>query len=312
MRIAKRIDELIGDTPLLCIDDATEKSAEVVAKLEYQNPGGSVKDRFALSVIREAEANGTLKPGGTIVEATSGNTGIGLAMLAAACGYKLKLTMPESMSTERKKILKAYGAELVLTPGEEGMKGAIDKAEEIVEKEGGLHVRQFDNAANLKSHYTMTGPEIWTATEGRVNAFVAAVGTGGTLGGTGKYLKEQNPDIAIVAVEPADSAVLSGEEPCSHLIQGIGTGFIPSILNTDLVTCVEKVTIQDTITTARELCSKKGVLCGISSGAIVWAARKTARNIAEKEGTGLGKRVVCIIPSNGERYLSTVLFEDLQ
>ena len=309
MSIAKSVDELIGNTPMVCIQQAAEDCAELVVKLEYQNPGGSVKDRLALSIIREAEKDGSLQPGGLIVESTSGNTGIGLAMIAAARGYRLKLAMPDSMSMERRKILQAYGAELVLTPGELGMKGAIAKAEEIAETEKGFLAKQFDNPANIKIHYETTGPEIWRDTEGEIHAFVAGVGTGGTFGGTGKFLREQKADLALYAVEPMNSPVLSGGKPGPHKIQGIGAGFIPSILDTSLITEVIEVSLNDSITTARELCKNHGLFVGISAGAITWAAYQVARKLAKDAGSGFGKRVVSIIPSNGERYLSTVLFD---
>ena len=309
MAIVNSVEELIGNTPMIRIDEATSDSAEVVAKLEYQNPGGSVKDRLALSIIRSAKKKGLLKPGGLIVEATSGNTGIGLAMIAAACGYRLKLTMPDSMSIERRKILEAYGAELVLTPGDKGMKGAIEMAEKIAEKEDGLLAQQFDNEANVQIHYETTGPEIWKDTEGKLDSFVTGVGTGGTFGGTGKYLRLQKPSLELIAVEPLNSPILSGGKPGAHRIQGIGAGFVPSILDTKLISGVETVALDDAIQTSRKLCTDKGLLVGISSGAIVWAARKVARRIAKEHGSGKGKRVVCIIPSSGERYLSTILFE---
>jgi len=311
MSIVYSIEELIGHTPLICVDRATEDSAEVVVKLEYQNPGGSVKDRLALSMIREAEKTGELKPGGVIVEATSGNTGIGLAMISAACGYRLKLTMPDSMSSERKKILAAYGAELILTPGKLGMRGAMIRAEEIAREEHAFLARQFDNEANVKVHYETTGPEIWSDTEGKLDAFVAGVGTGGTFTGTGKFLRLKKPGIPLYAVEPLNSPVLAGGQPGLHQIQGIGAGFIPSILDMSLITESISVGIKDALETSRNLCTQRGLLVGISSGAITWAARKVARQIAKKHGSGIGHRVASIIPSNGERYLSTILFDHL-
>lgn len=312
MTIFKSVDEAIGNTPLVQIDPATKDSAEVLVKLEYQNPGGSVKDRLALGVVRAAEADGSLKPGGLIVEATSGNTGIGLAMIAAARGYKLVLTMPDTMSVERRRILRAYGAELILTPGSEGMKGAIAKADEIAKERGGIQTKQFDNPANVEIHYQTTGPEIDRDTQGRIDAFVAGVGTGGTLTGTGRYLKEKLKDVKVVAVEPSDSPVLSGGSPGPHKIQGIGAGFVPSIVNTDLIDQVVTVSLPDSLETSRGLAEKHGLLSGISSGANVWAAREVAKQIAAEHGSGEGRRVVVIIPSNGERYLSTVLFEHIE
>ena len=311
MGIYKSIDQTIGGTPLVQLDPPNKYRAEVVAKLEYQNPGGSVKDRLALGTIREAEQRGDLNPGSTIVEATSGNTGIGLAMIAAARGYSLILAMPESMSLERRKLLLAYGAELVLTPADQGMKGAIAKAEEIAGERGGFLIRQFENPANVQIHYQTTGPEIETDTQGRMDALVAGVGTGGTLGGAGKYLKQKNANLEIVAVEPAESPVISGGKPGNHKIQGIGAGFIPSILDPSLIDKIVTVTTEDAVRTARGLAMEHGVLAGISSGANLFAARKIARDLAAKEGSGLEQRVVVILPSNGERYLSTVLYEDL-
>lgn len=310
MGILKRIDEAIGSTPLVRIQEAGPEQAEIVAKLEYQNPGGSVKDRLALGVIEAAERAG-LKAGDLLVEGTSGNTGIGLAMLSAARGYRLILTMPETMSLERRKLLLAYGAQLVLTPGAKGMKGANAKAEEIAEQQGGILTRQFDNLANVEIHYRTTGPEILSDTEGRLDAVVIGVGTGGTLAGVGKYLKEHLAEVKIVAVEPSDSPVLSGGEPGPHKIQGIGAGFVPTILDVKLIDQVVKVQMSEASHTARRLATKHGILCGISSGANTWAAEQVSRELAAKAGTGEGIRVVVIIPSNGERYLSTVLFQDL-
>lgn len=312
MTIYNRIHEVVGNTPLIRIDEATADAAEVVAKLEYQNPGGSVKDRLALGVIEAAEAAGELEPGGLIVEATSGNTGIGLAMIAASKGYKLVLTMPDSMSLERRKILQAYGAEIILTPGPKGMKGAIAKAEEIAQQRGGFQTKQFDNQANPQIHYRTTGPEIERDTDGKVDAFVAGVGTGGTLQGAGQYLREKVSGIKIVAVEPSDSPVLGGGNPGPHKIQGIGAGFVPGVLDRNIFDEVVAVSLNDTLRTSRELAAEKGLLVGISSGANVYAARQIARKLAAEKGSGEGLRVVVIIPSNGERYLSTVLFADLE
>ncbi|MDJ0840283.1 MAG: cysteine synthase A [Acidobacteriota bacterium] len=311
MTIYTSIEQTIGNTPLIRIDEAGPNTAEVVLKLEFQNPGGSVKDRLALGVIEAAERSGELKPGGLIVEATSGNTGIGLAMIAAAKGYRLILTMPDSMSIERRKLLVAYGAELVLTPGPKGMKGAIEKANEIAEEQNAFRTLQFDNLANVDIHYRTTGPEIQRDTEGRIDAFVAGVGTGGTLTGAGKYLKENVPGIKVFAVEPADSPVLSGGQPGPHKIQGIGAGFVPSIFETDLLDGVVTTELDVTLTTARELATSHGILTGISAGANTWAARKVARELAAEKGTGEGLRVVTIVPSNGERYLSSIMFSGM-
>jgi len=311
MPIYENIEEVIGGTPLIRIDSATDESAEVVVKLEYQNPGGSVKDRLALGVIRQAERDGLITSGSLIVEATSGNTGIGLAMIAAAKNYRLILTMPDTMSLERRKILKAYGATLVLTPGSQGMKGAIEKASEIAAEQNGFQTKQFDNRANVAIHYETTGPEISRDTNNRLDAFVAGVGTGGTLAGSGTFLKETIPGIKVIAVEPDGSPVLSGGSPGPHKIQGIGAGFVPSILDTALIDDVVQVGLEDAIRTSRELASSHGLLSGISAGANTFAARQVARQLAAEKGSGKGLRVVTVIPSNGERYLSTVLFEDL-
>ncbi len=311
MGILNSIDEAIGGTPLVRLQSATDDHAELVAKLEYQNPGGSVKDRLALGVIQAAEREGLLKPGDLIVEGTSGNTGIGLAMLCAARGYRLILTMPETMSMERRKLLLAYGAELVLTPGPKGMRGANAKAVEIAKERGGFLTKQFDNPANVEVHYRTTGPELLRDTDGALSAIVIGVGTGGTLGGAGKFLKEKIPGIQVVAVEPADSPVLSGGAPGPHKIQGIGAGFVPSVLDTQLIDRVIAVSLDDALSTARELGRKHGILTGISSGANVWAAKQVAKDLAAKAGSGNGIRVAVIIPSNGERYLSSVLYQDV-
>jgi len=274
--------------------------------LEYQNPGASVKDRIAISIVEEAEKDGRLKPGGTIVEATSGNTGIGLAMVAAAKGYKAVIVMPETMSLERRNLLRAYGAELVLTPGSEGMNGAVKKAEEIVNENSGFFMaEQFKNQANVKIHRETTGPEIVEAIEsigGSLDAFVAGIGTGGTITGAGEVLKEQYPDIKIIAVEPAASPILAGGKPGPHKIQGIGANFIPEILNQEVYNEIVHVENDDAFETSRRVAKEEGVLGGISSGAAVYAALKVAKEL------GKGKRVVAIIPSNGERYLSTPLY----
>lgn len=303
-KIVSSIKELVGNTPLFRSRILSTPDSEVLLKLEYYNPASSVKDRIALGIIETAEANGQLKPGDEIIEATSGNTGIGLACIGAAKGYKVTLTMPESMSIERRKLLKAYGANLVLTPKELGMKGAIAKAEELAEnRDDAFIARQFDNPANPAVHYQTTGPEIWTQTEGRIDVLISGVGTGGTLTGAGKYLKEKKPNLKIIAVEPVDSPVLSGGNPSPHPIQGIGAGFIPSVLDTQLVSEIITVKAEDGIQTARQLAKEEGLLVGISSGAMAYVASQYAKNHP-------GKRIVTITPSNGERYLSTILFTD--
>lgn len=306
MPIYNNVTELIGRTPLLRINKLTgENDATVLIKLERNNPGGSVKDRIAYSMIKRAEEEGRLKPGGTIIEPTSGNTGIGLAMVAAALGYKVILTMPETMSIERRKLLKAYGAEIILTPGKEGMKGAIRKAEELLaETENAIIPQQFENPANPAIHEKTTGVEIWEDTGGRIDYFVSGVGTGGTLTGAGRYLKERNPELKIIAVEPANSPVISGGDPGPHKIQGIGAGFIPAILDTELIDEIYKITDEEAMETARQAARKEGILIGISSGAALAAALK----IAQKAGKG--KTIVAIAPDTGERYLSTELFAD--
>ncbi|GIO69585.1 cysteine synthase A [Paenibacillus sp. JTLBN-2024] len=306
-KVVNNVTELIGSTPLVRLNRLVpEDSAEIYLKLEYQNPGASVKDRIAISIVEEAEKDGTLKPGGTIVEATSGNTGIGLAMVAAAKGYKAVIVMPETMSLERRNLLRAYGAELVLTPGAEGMNGAVKKAEEIVrENPGYFMAEQFKNPANVKIHRETTGPEIVEAIEsigGTLDAFVAGIGTGGTISGAGEVLKNRFPDIKIVAVEPAASPILAGGKPGPHKIQGLGANFIPDILNREIYDEIIHVENEEAFETARRVAKEEGVLAGISSGAAVYAALKVAKEL------GKGKRVVAIIPSNGERYLSTPLY----
>ena len=297
--------EKIGKTPLVRIGKLNESGAEVLAKVESFNPGGSVKDRIAVAMIDAAEKAGRLQPGGLIVEPTSGNTGIGLALVAAVKGYRLMLTMPDTMSIERRKLLAAYGAELVLTDGTKGMKGAIVKAEEIVAATPGAFMpQQFDNPANPAYHRRTTAEEIWADTEGRVDAFVAGVGTGGTLTGVGEVLKERNPSVKIVAVEPADSPVLSGGKPGPHKIQGIGAGFIPSVLNTKIIDEIMTVTTEQAGTAARAAARKEGLLVGISSGAALHAALELARRPQFD-----GKRIVTLLPDTGERYLSGWLFE---
>lgn len=310
-KVVNNVTELIGGTPLVRLNRIVpEDSAEVLVKLEYQNPGASVKDRIAVSIVEEAEKEGKLKPGDTIVEATSGNTGIGLAMVAAAKGYKAVIVMPDTMSMERRNLLRAYGAELVLTPGAEGMNGAVKKAEELVgEHPGYFMAEQFKNRANVKIHRETTGPEIVEAISsagGTLDAFVAGIGTGGTITGAGEVLKESFPDIKIYAVEPASSPILAGGKPGPHKIQGIGANFVPEILNQDIYDEIIHVENDDAFETARRVAKEEGILAGISSGAAVHAALKVAKEL------GKGKRVVAIVPSNGERYLSTPLynFED--
>ncbi|MBQ9835255.1 MAG: cysteine synthase A [Akkermansia sp.] len=307
MNIHTNITDLIGHTPLLEPVNYCAKHglrARILLKLEYLNPAGSVKDRIAKAIIADAEASGRLTPGSTIIEPTSGNTGIGLAAIAASKGYKAILTMPDTMSVERRNILKAYGADIVLTPGALGMKGAIDKAEELhAATPGSIIAAQFANPANPAAHYATTGPEIWADTEGKVDIFVAGVGTGGTLSGTGKYLREQNPAIRIVAVEPAASAVLSGGEPGPHAIQGIGAGFIPATLDTGIYDEVLPVDNEVPISCARELGTTDGVLTGISGGAALYAATLLAQR-----PENAGKIIVAILPDNADRYFSTPIF----
>ena len=302
--------ELIGKTPLLRASRYAAKAgatdADILVKLEYLNPAGSVKDRVALAMIEDAEKKGELKPGATIIEPTSGNTGIGLAAIAAAKGYRAILTMPETMSVERRNILKAYGAEIVLTEGSKGMKGAIAKAEELAKEiEGSFIPGQFDNPANPKVHYETTGPEIWRDTDGKVDAFVAGVGTGGTVTGTGKYLKEQNPDVKVVAVEPASSPVLSQGKAGAHKIQGIGAGFVPKVLDTAVYDEIITVENDDAFAASKELTKKEGILTGISSGAALYAALQLAQR-PEFEG----KTIVALLPDSGDRYYSTPLFTE--
>lgn len=307
-KIYKGASELIGNTPLMAVSNIKkelELQADVLVKLEYLNPAGSVKDRAAKAMIRDAEERGLLREGSVIIEPTSGNTGIGLASIAAVKGYRVILTMPETMSVERRNILKAYGAEIVLTEGGKGMKGAIAKAEELArEIPDSFIAGQFDNPANAAAHRETTGPEIWRDTEGRVDIFVAGVGTGGTLTGVGEYLKSQNPNVQIVAMEPADSPVLSEGRSGAHKIQGIGAGFVPGVLNTEIYDEVVTVEAEDAFSAAKLLAKKEGVLVGISSGAALHAATELARRPENK-----GKTIVALLPDSGDRYYSTPLFQ---
>lgn len=300
MRTARKIEALIGSTPLVDLSDLANGNATILGKYEAANPGGSIKDRIAKAIVEDAEKNGRLAPGGTIIEPTSGNTGVGLAMVAAERGYKLILTMPETMSIERRKLAAAYGAEIVLTPGADGMKGAIAKADEIYEATpGSIIAGQFVNPANPRAHYETTGPEIWADTEGTVDAIVAGVGTGGTISGTAKFLKEHKPEVYAVAVEPAESPVLSGGKPGGHKIQGIGAGFVPKNYDAEVIDEVLLVSSPDAIATKKSLSEKAGLLVGISAGAAVTAAIK----LAERPEFA-GKTIVAILPDTGERYLS--------
>ena len=309
MRVYQKITDLIGGTPLLELtnyEKANELNAKIYAKLEYFNPAGSVKDRIAKAMLDDAEEKGLLKPGAVIIEPTSGNTGIGLASVAASRGYKVILTMPETMSVERHNLLKAYGAELVLTEGAKGMPGAIAKAKELAEQTPNSYIpSQFTNPANPAVHLKTTGPEIWADTDGKVDIFVAGVGTGGTLSGVGAYLKSQNPNVKVVAVEPATSPVLSGGKAGPHKIQGIGAGFVPDTLNTDIYDEILPVQNEDAFATGRALARSEGILVGISSGAAVFAAAQLA-----KRPENAGKVIVALLPDTGERYLSTPMFAD--
>lgn len=307
-KIAKQLTELVGNTPLLQLNAYSAKEnlqTNIIAKLEYFNPAGSVKDRIALAMIEDAEKRGVIKPGATIIEPTSGNTGVGLAFVSAVKGYKLILTMPETMSIERRNLVKAYGATVVLTPGSAGMKGAIAKAEELRDATpGSIILQQFENPANPAIHYATTAEEIWRDTDGKIDIFVAGVGTGGTVSGIGKRLKELNPNVKIVAVEPETSAVLSGEAPGAHKIQGIGAGFIPKTFDRNAVDEIFKAPNDAAILTSRKIAASEGLLVGISSGASAYAATQLAKDPANK-----GKVIVALLPDTGERYLSTVLYD---
>ena len=307
MALAKSLTELIGNTPLLELNKYSGTKGldtPIIAKVEFFNPGGSAKDRIALAMIEDAETKGILKPGATIIEPTSGNTGVGLALVSAVKGYHLILTMPETMSAERRSLVRAYGAEVRLTPGAEGMAGAIRVAEELRDSiPGSVILQQFENPANPAEHYASTGPEIWAQTEGKIDIFVATVGTGGTISGIAKYLKEQNPDIRVVAVEPSTSAVLSGKPAGPHKIQGIGAGFIPKTYDGSVVDEVLPVDNDEAIRAGRELAQTEGLLVGISSGAAAYAAQVVAKREENK-----GKTIVTLLPDTGERYLSTVLY----
>lgn len=306
MTVYSNVTELIGHTPLVKLNRIAGNNATVAAKLEFYNPANSVKDRIGVAIIEAAEASGELKPGGTIVEGTSGNTGIALAMVGAAKGYKVVLAMPETMSLERRALLRAYGAELVLTPGPLGMKGAVAKAEEIAEERGGVLARQFANPANLAVHRRTTAEEIWADTDGKVDIVVAGVGTGGTVSGVGQVLKEHNPEVKVIAVEPAESPILSGGEPGPHKIQGLGANFVPEILDRSVIDEVITRNIDQSLDFARAAATQEGLLVGISSGAALSAAVEIANR-----PENAGKTIVAVLPDFGERYLSTILFEGL-
>lgn len=306
-QIAKQLTELIGNTPLLELQKfskAKGAEASIIAKVEYFNPGGSVKDRIALAMIEDAEAKGLLQPGATIIEPTSGNTGVGLALVSAVKGYKLILTMPDTMSVERRNLVKAYGAEVRLTPGKDGMPGAIRAAEELRDSiPGSIILQQFENKANPAKHYATTGPEIWKQTDGEVDIFIGGVGTGGTISGVAKYLKEQKPGVQVIAVEPLSSPVLNGGKSGPHKIQGIGAGFVPKTYDGTLIDEVFDVENDDAIRTGREIAQQEGLLVGISAGAALYAASQVAKRPENK-----GKKIVVLLPDTGERYLSTVLY----
>ncbi|MDQ0093454.1 cysteine synthase A [Paeniglutamicibacter psychrophenolicus] len=308
-KIYNDVTEIVGRTPLVRLNRlGAGLPGKIAVKLEFYNPANSVKDRIGVAIVDAAEASGDLRPGGTIVEGTSGNTGIALAMVGAARGYKVVLTMPETMSTERRVMLRAFGAEIVLTPGSEGMRGAVEKAKEIVATtENAIWAQQFANAANPDVHATTTGPEIWNDTEGEIDIFVAGIGTGGTITGAGRYLKEQKPGLQVVAVEPKDSAILNGGKPGPHKIQGLGANFIPEVLDTELYDEVLDASIDDSVAIARALGVQEGILGGISGGAAVWGALEIA-----KREENAGKLIVAVIPDFGERYISTLLFDDIR
>ncbi len=307
MEIAKSLTELVGNTPLLELNKfsaSKQLDTPIIAKVEFFNPGGSVKDRIALAMVEDAEKKGLLKPGATIIEPTSGNTGVGLALVSAVKGYHLILTMPETMSVERRNLVKAYGAEVRLTSGKDGMAGAIKAAEQLRDSiPGSVILQQFENPANPAKHYATTGPEIWRQTDGQIDIFVAGVGTGGTVSGIGKYLKEQNPGVKVYAVEPATSAVLNGKPSGPHKIQGIGAGFVPKTFDRTYIDEVIDIDNDDAIRTGRELAQSEGLLVGISSGAAAYAASLVAKRPENK-----GKKIVALLPDTGERYLSTVLY----
>ncbi len=308
-RIYDNVTQLVGGTPLVRLNRLTEGlNATVAVKLEFYNPANSVKDRIGVAIVDAAEASGELQPGGTIVEGTSGNTGIALAMVGAARGYKVILTMPETMSTERRVMLRAYGAEIVLTPGSEGMRGAVEKAQQIVATtENSIWAKQFANPANVEIHRTTTGEEIWEDTDGAVDILVAGIGTGGTITGAGQLLKERKPSVKVVAVEPIDSAILNGGAPGPHKIQGLGANFIPEVLDQSVYDEVMDATLEDSVAVSRALGNKEGILGGISAGAAVWAALELA-----KREENAGKLIVAVVPDFGERYISTVLYDDIR
>ncbi|QMS56935.1 cysteine synthase A [Kocuria varians] len=308
-KIYNDVTDVVGGTPLVRLNHLDEGlPGNVAVKLEFYNPANSVKDRIGKAIVDAAEASGQLKPGGTIVEGTSGNTGIALAMVGAARGYKVILTMPETMSTERRVMLRAYGAEIVLTPGADGMRGAVDKAQEIVDTtENAVLASQFANPANPQVHYETTGPEVWEDTDGQVDVFVAGIGTGGTISGVGKYLREQKPDVRLVAVEPSDSPLLTEGKAGPHKIQGLGANFVPDVLDREVYDDVYDVTVEDSVKVARDLGTKEGILGGISSGAIVWAALQEAAKEENRD-----KLIVAVVCDFGERYISTILYEDIR
>ncbi|AXR73336.1 MULTISPECIES: cysteine synthase A [Auritidibacter] len=309
MALLNNITEAVGHTPLVKLNRLDQDlPGNVAAKVEFYNPANSVKDRIGVAIINAAEKSGELRPGGIVVEGTSGNTGIALAMVGAARGYRVILTMPETMSAERRVMLRAYGAEIVLTPGADGMRGAVEKAQQIVaESDNAIWARQFANEANVQAHYDTTGPELWEDSDGAIDVLVSGIGTGGTLTGAGRYLREQKPELKIVAVEPADSPILSGGKPGPHKIQGIGANFVPEVLDTELYNEVYAATLEESVKAARDLGTQEGILGGISAGAIISAALAEAAK-SDNEG----KLIVAIIPDFGERYISTVLYEDIR